>query len=135
MTAHNLQKRKYEESASVFSLVKVFFQCILTSNVHINCLILWFTKAIICCTSIISCISPVDVCYSQHLSFLHHTSISLVPRLLFSPSDVWFWYTLIILLTWLLHILWKPCTYKWNSHMLWLCKLCIQEQSLNHNLI
>ena len=32
------------------TLVDVFFQCILTSNIHINCLVLWFTKAIICYT-------------------------------------------------------------------------------------
>ena len=66
-----------------------FFQCILTSNIHINCLILWFTKAIVCCTGIISCISPVHVCYSQHLSFLYHTSTSLVPRLFFGPGNAW----------------------------------------------
>ena len=72
----------------------MFFQCILTSNIHINCLLLWFTKAIVCCTGKYSCISPVDVCYSQHLSALYHTSISLLePRLLFGPSDVWFWLT------------------------------------------
>ena len=65
------------------------FQCILTSNIHINCLILWFTKANVCCTGIISCISPVDVCYCQHLSFLHHTSTALVPRLFFGPVNAW----------------------------------------------
>ena len=72
------------------TLVNVFFQYILTSDIHINCLVFWFTKAIICCTGKCSCISPVDVCYGQHFSFLHHTSISLVPRLLFGPGDVWF---------------------------------------------
>ena len=72
------------------TLVNVFFQCILTSNIHINYSVLWFTKAIVCCTGIISCIRPVDVCYNQHLSFLHHNSISLVPRLLSGPGDVWF---------------------------------------------
>ena len=70
-----------------------FFKSILTSNIHRNCFVLWFTKAIVCCTGVISCISPVDVCYSQHLSFFHHNSFSLVPRLFFSPSDVWFWST------------------------------------------
>ena len=81
------------ESASLFNISHSFFQSILTSHIRINCLILWFTKAIICCTGKCSCISPVDVCYSQHLSFLHHNSISLVSRLLFGPSDVWFWST------------------------------------------
>ena len=90
---YTLEHRKYGESVSVFNIIQCFSQCILTSNIHINCLIHWFTKAIVCCTGIISCISPVDVCYSQHLSFLHHNSISLVPRLLFGPSDVWFWLT------------------------------------------
>ena len=61
------------------------------NNIHINCLVLWFAKAIICYTGECSCISPVDVCYSQYLSFLHHTSISLAPRPLFGPGDVWFW--------------------------------------------
>ena len=71
-------------------IVKVFHNAlILTSNNHINCLVLWFTKAIVCYTGIIPCITPVDVCYSQHLSFLHHNSIPLVPKLLFGPSDVW----------------------------------------------
>ena len=81
------------ESTSLSNINQSFSQCILTSNIHINCSFLWFTKAIVCCTGITSCISPLDVCYSQHLSFLHHTSISLVPRLLFGPSDVWFWST------------------------------------------
>ena len=66
------------------------FQCILTSNSHINCLVLRFAKAIVCCTGKCSCISPVDVCYSQRLSFLHHISF---PSLFFGPSDVWFWST------------------------------------------
>ena len=73
--------------------MSAFFQYILTNNIHINCLALWFTKAIICCTGKCACITPIDFCYSQHLSFLHHTSISLVPRLLFGPSDAWFWST------------------------------------------
>ena len=72
------------------TLINVFFLYILTSNIHINCSVLWFTKPIVCCTGKCSCISPFDVCYGQHLSFLHHTSISLVPRLLFGPGDVWF---------------------------------------------
>ena len=76
-------------STSPFNIVN-FFKFILTSNIHINCSVLWFTKAIVCCTSKLSCISPLDICYSQHLSFLHHTSTSLVPRLLFCPGDVWF---------------------------------------------
>ena len=61
------------------TLVKVFLnERILSSNIHWNCSVLWFNKAIVCCTGKCSCITPVDVCYSQHLSFLHHTSISLV---------------------------------------------------------
>ena len=83
---YTLEHRKYGESVSVFNIIQCFSQCILTSNIHINCLILWFTKAIICCTGIFSCINPVDGCYGQHLSFLHHNSISLVPGLLFGPS-------------------------------------------------
>ena len=75
------------------TLANVFFQCILTNNIHINCSVPWFTKAIVCWTVIFSCISPVDVVYIQHLSFLHHNSISLVPRLLFGPGDVWFYFT------------------------------------------
>ena len=67
-----------------------FCQYILTSNIHINHLVLWFTKAIVCCTGKCSCVGPFDVSYIQHFSFLHHTSISLVPRLLFGPTDVWF---------------------------------------------
>ena len=68
-------------------------QCILTNNIHVNCSVLWFPKTIVCCTGECSCISPFDVCYSQHLSFLYHTNISLVPRLLFGPGDVWFYLT------------------------------------------
>ena len=85
-----LQHRKHIKSAFLFNISHCFFQYILTSNIHINCLILWFTKAIVCCTGKCSCINPFDVCYSQHFSFVHHTSISLVPRPLFSPCDVWF---------------------------------------------
>ena len=93
LTAQYIDIEKKNKSASLFNIIQTFFQCILTSNIHINCLALWFTKAIVCCTGIISCISPIDVCYIQHLSFLHHNSISLVPRLLFGPGDVWFWLT------------------------------------------
>ena len=85
--------RKYRESASLFNISQCFFQCILTNNIHINCSVLWFTKTIVCCTGKCSCISPFNVCYSQHLSFLHHTNISLVPRLLFGPGDFWFYLT------------------------------------------
>ena len=77
------------ESTSLFNISQSCFQWILTNNIYIYGSALWFTKAIVCCTGIISCINPVDVCYSQHLSFLHHMSISLVPRLLFGPGDVW----------------------------------------------
>ena len=83
-----LEHRKYGESVSVFNIMQCFSQCILTSNSHINCLILWFTKAIICCTGIFSCINPVDVCYGQHLSFLHHNSIPWFPN--FSLVQVMF---------------------------------------------
>ena len=38
------------ESASLFNIIHTFFQCILTSNIHMNCSLFWFTKAIICCT-------------------------------------------------------------------------------------
>ena len=69
-----------------------FLQCILTSNIHINCSVLWFTKAIVRWTVIFSCISSVDVCYTQHFS-LHHINIPLVPWLLFGPGDVWFYST------------------------------------------
>ena len=49
------------ESASMFNDSQSCFQCILTCNIHIDSLVLWFTKAIVCCTSKCSCISPVDV--------------------------------------------------------------------------
>ena len=50
------------------TLVKVFLnERILSSNIHWNCSVLWFNKAIVCCTGKCSCITPVDVCYSQHL--------------------------------------------------------------------
>ena len=92
-TVHYNTKNNYIESASLFNISQCFFQCILTNNIHVNCSVLWFTKAIVCCTCKCSCISPFDVCYSQHLSFLHHTNISLVPRILFGPGDVWFYLT------------------------------------------
>ena len=84
-----LQQRKYMESTSLFNISQCFFQCILTSNIHINCSVLWFTKAIVCCTGKHACISPVDVCYIQLFSFWELTSILLVPRLLFGPCDGW----------------------------------------------
>ena len=75
-----------EKCITVLHYSNIFSMHILTSNIHINCLILWFTKAIVCCTGIISCIIPVDVFYSQHFSLLHK-----VPRLFFGPVDGWFW--------------------------------------------
>ena len=86
-------KAQYITTQKIYGKYISFFKCILTSNIHINCLVLWFTKAIVCWTIIFSCISPVNVFYIQHLSFLHHNSISLVPRLLLGPGDVWFWST------------------------------------------
>ena len=88
-----IQHRKYKESSSLSNISQSFFQCILTSNIHINCLVLCFTEAIVCCTGIFSCISPLHVFLSQQVSFLHHTSISLISGLPFGPSDVWFWST------------------------------------------
>ena len=86
-------KAQYITTQKIYGKYISFFKCILTSNIHINCLVLWFTKAIVRWTIIFSCISPVNVFYIQHLSFLHHNSISLVPRLLLCPGDVWFWST------------------------------------------
>ena len=87
-----LQHRENIKKLHLCLTLVMFFSMhtVLTNNIHINCSVLWFTKAIVCCTGIISCISPVDVCYSQYFSFLHHNSISLVPRLLFGPSNVWY---------------------------------------------
>ena len=92
-TVHYSKENIWKCIPACLAFVNVFFGYILTNNIHINCLVLWFTKAIVCCTGKYSCISPADVCYSQHLSYLYHTSISLVPRLLFGPGDVWFYLT------------------------------------------
>ena len=59
----------------------MFFQSIyhiLTSKIRKNCLAIWFTETTVCSTVNYSWIIPADFCLSLHLSFLLHTSITLV---------------------------------------------------------